>query len=69
MDNITKFVPSCKGFKGFSASHFSYASIAIALFFFISFPLSSREVANILSGVFGLSVSHQSIINRAHTED
>jgi len=69
MDNITQFVPSCKGFKGFSASHFSYASIAIALFFFISFPLSSREVANILSGVFGLSVSHQSIINRAHTED
>jgi transposase-like protein len=64
MDNINQFVPSN---KGFSASHFSYASIAIALFFFISFPLSSREVANILSGVFGLSVSHQSIINWAQT--
>ena len=64
MDNITQFLPSS---KGFSASHFSYASIAIALFFFISFPLSSREVANILSGVFSLSVSHQSIINRAQT--
>lgn len=62
MDNINQFTPSS---KGFSASHFSYASIAIALFFFISFPLSSREVANILSGVFGLSVSHQSIINWA----
>jgi len=48
-DNITQFAPSS---KGFSASHFSYCSIAIALFFFISFPLSSREV-------FGLSVSHQ----------
>ena len=46
-----------------SASHFSSASIAVALFFFISFPLSSREVASILSGTFSLSVSHQSIIN------
>lgn len=64
MDNITQFVPSS---KGFSASHFSCASIAIALFFFISFPLSSREVANILSGVFSLSISHQSIINWAQT--
>lgn len=64
MDNINHYVPAS---KGFSASHFSYASIAIALFFFISFPLSSREVANILSGVFGLSVSHQSIINWAQT--
>jgi transposase-like protein len=62
MDNINQFVPAS---KGFATSHFSYASIAIALFFFISFPLSSREVANILSGVFGLSVSHQSIINWA----
>jgi transposase-like protein/DNA-directed RNA polymerase subunit RPC12/RpoP len=49
-----------------SASHFSSTSIAFALFFFISFPLSSREVASILSGVFGLSVSHQSIINWAY---
>ncbi len=64
MDNITQFAPSS---KGLSASHFSYASIALALFFFISFPLSSREVANILSSVFGLSVSHQSIINWAQT--
>jgi hypothetical protein len=31
MDNITQFVPSC---KGFSASHFSYASIAILLYLF-----------------------------------
>jgi len=49
-----------------SASHFSSTSIAFALFFFISFPLSSREVASILSGTFGLSVSHQSIINWAY---
>jgi transposase-like protein len=49
-----------------SASHFSNASIALALFFFVSFPLSSREVASILSGVFGLSVSHQSILNWAY---
>jgi transposase-like protein len=62
MDNITQLAPES---KGLSASHFSYASIALALFFFVSFPLSSREVANILSSVFGLSVSHQSIINWA----
>jgi transposase-like protein/transcription elongation factor Elf1 len=49
-----------------SASHFSSASIAVALFFFVSFPLSSREVASILSGAFQLSVSHQSIINWAY---
>ena len=49
-----------------SGSHFSNVSIAFALFFFISFPLSSREVASILSGAFELSVSHQSIINWAY---
>jgi len=65
MDNIVQLAPESKGLKSLSASHFSYASIALALFFFVSFPLSSREVANILSNVFGLSVSHQSIINWA----
>ena len=64
LDNIQQYVPTAN--INLSASHFSTASIAIALFFFISFPLSSREVASILSDIFGLSVSHQSIINWAN---
>ena len=63
LDNIQQYVTAK---INLSASHFSTASIAMALFFFISFPLSSREVASILSGIFGLSVSHQSIINWAN---
>jgi len=64
LDAIQRYAPQPARVK-FSDSYFSSASIAFALFFFISFPLSSREVASILSGTFGLSVSHQSIINWA----
>jgi putative transposase len=62
---VQRYAPQSAKTK-LSASHFSGASIAVAFFFFISFPLSSREVASILSGTFGLSVSHQSIINWAY---
>lgn len=64
LDAIQRYTPQSANIR-LSASNFSSASIAVALFFFISFPLSSREVASILSGTFGLSVSHQSIINWA----
>jgi transposase-like protein len=62
LDAVQQYAPQPPKTK-LSASHFSGASIAVALFFFISFPLSSREVASILSGTFSLSVSHQSILN------
>lgn len=65
LDTLQRYTPQPAKVK-LSDSHFSSASIAFALFFFISFPLSSREVASILSGTFGLSVSHQSIINWAY---
>jgi putative transposase len=65
LDAVQRYAPQPPKTK-LSASHFSSASIAVALFFFISFPLSSREVASILSGTFGLSVSHQSILNWAY---
>jgi len=65
LDTIQRYAPESANVK-LSGSHFSNVSIAFALFFFISFPLSSREVASILSGAFELSVSHQSIINWAY---
>ena len=47
----------------FARIHYPTSVVSLALAFYINVGISSRETARALGGIFGVSVSHQTIIN------
>ena len=55
--------PTCKTKVDLSKIHNSYHVVGLVLTFFINAGLSSRLTRDLLQGIFGIKLSHQTVIN------